>query len=55
MRILVVEDSNRLRQTVVRTGPRPQGLAHSILVAQPHRYLGVADFRRSEAAAAAGY
>jgi gamma-glutamyltranspeptidase/glutathione hydrolase len=30
---------------VVRTGPRPQGDAHTILVVEPNRYIGAADRR----------
>jgi len=41
--------------TVVRTGPRPPGDAHTILVEAPDRYLGVADPRRTSEAAAVGY
>jgi len=44
-----------LGHAVVRTGPRPQGAAHSIWVIEPNRYVGVADVRRSDKAAAAGY
>ena len=41
--------------TVVRTGPLPQGDAHTIWVPRPHRFVGVADLRRDETATAAGY
>ena len=33
--------------TVIRTGPRPQGDAHVILVKAPNHYFGVADLRLS--------
>ncbi len=33
--------------TVIRTGPRPQGDAHCILVLGPNHYVGVADQRHS--------
>ncbi len=42
-----------LGHTVIRSGPLPQGDAHSIWVAGPGRYVGVADWRIS--GAAAGY
>jgi gamma-glutamyltranspeptidase/glutathione hydrolase len=41
-----VKSLKELGHTVVRTGPLPQGSAHSILVASPDRYIGVADRRR---------
>ncbi len=44
-----------LGHCVVRSGPRPQGDAHSILVEPAGRYTGVADLRRSGKATAAGY
>ncbi|MCX6874674.1 MAG: gamma-glutamyltransferase [Verrucomicrobia bacterium] len=51
----LVKSLQALGHTVVRSGLRPQGAAHSILVEQPNRYLGVADLRRSRHASAAGY
>jgi len=51
----LVKSLQTMGHTVVRTGPRPQGDAHSILVEAPNRYLGVADPRRTREAAAAGY
>ena len=44
-----------LGHTIIRTGPRPQGAAHSIWVIGPNRYVGVADVRRSDKASASGY
>jgi gamma-glutamyltranspeptidase/glutathione hydrolase len=44
-----------LGHTVVRTGPLPQGDAHSIWVEAPDLYLGVADHRRNNRAAVSGY
>jgi gamma-glutamyltranspeptidase len=41
--------------TVIRTGPLPQGDAHTIWVPKPNRYIGVADLRRDKEATAAGY
>jgi gamma-glutamyltranspeptidase/glutathione hydrolase len=41
--------------TVERTGPLPQGDAHSIWVIRPGSYLGVTDRRRNYQAAASGY
>jgi gamma-glutamyltranspeptidase/glutathione hydrolase len=40
---------------VTRTGPLPQGDAHSIWVPGPKSYLGVADHRRNSMAAPSGY
>ena len=51
----LVKALQAMGHTVVRTGPRPQGAAHSILVEQPNQYLGVADLRRTHQATAAGY
>jgi gamma-glutamyltranspeptidase/glutathione hydrolase len=51
----LMKSLNALGHTVVRTGPRPQGDAHTILVKEPDRYIGVADLRRSDKATAAGY
>lgn len=44
-----------LGHTIVRTGPLPQGDAHSIWVSSPNNYLGVADHRRNNRATVAGY
>jgi gamma-glutamyltranspeptidase/glutathione hydrolase len=44
-----------LDHAVVRTGPKPQGDAHSIWVAAPNDYTGVADHRRNERASVSGY
>ena len=44
-----------LGHTIVRTGPLPQGDAHSIWVDAPGDYLGVADHRRNSRASVAGY
>jgi gamma-glutamyltranspeptidase/glutathione hydrolase len=41
--------------TVERTGPLPQGDAHSISVSKPGTYLGVTDHRRNSVASASGY
>jgi gamma-glutamyltranspeptidase / glutathione hydrolase len=41
--------------TIVRTGPRPQGDAHTIWVIKPNDYIGVADGRRNQNASATGY
>jgi gamma-glutamyltranspeptidase/glutathione hydrolase len=51
----VVEALTDLGHKVVRSGPRPQGDAHTICVPEPHTYVGVADRRRTEDASAAGY
>jgi len=51
----LVKALGALGHTVVRTGPRPQGDAHTIWVIEPNRYVGVADRRRSDKASAAGY
>jgi gamma-glutamyltranspeptidase/glutathione hydrolase len=40
--------------TVERTGPLPQGDAHSIWVSKPGSYLGVTDCRRNNQASASG-
>lgn len=40
---------------VVRTGPLPQGDAHSIAVVKPGRYVGVTDRRRNRESTAAGF
>jgi gamma-glutamyltranspeptidase/glutathione hydrolase len=42
-------------QNVIRTGPLPQGDAHSILVRKPGDYIGVTDGRRNSDSSAAGY
>jgi gamma-glutamyltranspeptidase len=41
----LTRDLKALGHKVVKTGPTPQGDAHSILVIGPNRYLGVADRR----------
>jgi len=46
---------NEMGHTVVRTGPRPQGDAHTIWVVKPNHYVGVADARRNPKASALGY
>jgi gamma-glutamyltranspeptidase/glutathione hydrolase len=47
-------DSLKARgHTIVRAGPLPQGDAHTILVAGPNNYIGVADRRIN--GKAAGY
>ena len=51
----LVKSLSALGHTVVRTGPRPQGGAHTIWVTEPNRYVGVADPRRSDKASASGY
>jgi gamma-glutamyltranspeptidase/glutathione hydrolase len=48
-----MEALKAMGHTIVRTGPLPQGDAHTILVLQPHHYLGVADWRIN--GKAAGY
>jgi gamma-glutamyltranspeptidase / glutathione hydrolase len=40
---------------VERTGPLPQGDAHSILVRKPGSYIGVTDRRRNSQSSASGY
>jgi gamma-glutamyltranspeptidase/glutathione hydrolase len=50
-----VQALQKLGHTVVKTGPLPQGDAHTIWVQARGRYVGAADRRRSEAATAAGY
>jgi gamma-glutamyltranspeptidase / glutathione hydrolase len=51
----LIKSLNVLGHTVVRTGPRPQGDAQTILVVGPNRYVGMADRRRSDKATATGY
>ena len=41
--------------TVERTGPLPQGDAHSIFVRKPGDYIGVTDSRRNSQSSASGY
>jgi gamma-glutamyltranspeptidase/glutathione hydrolase len=43
----LVTSLKELGHAVVRTGPLPQGDAHTILVVAPNRYVGVADHRIS--------
>jgi gamma-glutamyltranspeptidase / glutathione hydrolase len=45
----------KMGHDVVRTGPLPQGDAHSILVRKPGTYIGVTDRRRNNVASASGY
>ncbi|MDB6123287.1 MAG: ggt [Pedosphaera sp.] len=49
----LVKSLNDLGHTVIRTGPPPQGDAHTILVKKPNHYIGVADWRIN--GKAAGY
>ena len=51
----LVNSLRALGHTVDRTGPLPQGDAHSILVLKPGSYIGVTDRRRNDVATAAGY
>jgi gamma-glutamyltranspeptidase / glutathione hydrolase len=51
----LVTSLNEMGHALVRTGPRPQGDAHSIGVVGPNHYVGVADGRRNGKAAALGY
>ncbi|MCX5643867.1 MAG: gamma-glutamyltransferase [Phycisphaerae bacterium] len=51
----LVTSLNEMGHAIVRTGPRPQGDAHSIWVVGPNHYVGVADGRRNGKAAALGY
>lgn len=51
----VVRALEEMGHTVIRTGPLPQGDAHSILANGPNRYSGVADTRRNSQASPAGY
>jgi gamma-glutamyltranspeptidase/glutathione hydrolase len=51
----LVTSLNEMGHAVVRTGPRPQGDAHTIGVAGRRHYVGVADMRRNGKAAALGY
>ena len=41
--------------TVVRTGPLPQGDAHTIYVRKPNNYIGVTDSRRNSKSSPSGY
>ena len=41
--------------TVIRTGPLPQGDAHTILVKGPNDYFGITDSRRNSQASPSGY
>ena len=52
---VLMKSLTALGHTVVRSGPMPQGDAHTIWVGKPNRYTGVADRRRSDKATAAGY
>lgn len=51
----LVKSLEGLGHTVVRSGPRPQGDAHTIFVERSNQYIGVADSRRSTDARAVGY
>ena len=51
----LVKSLQAMGHAVVRTGPRPQGDAHTIWVEAPNRYIGVADPRRTRESAANGY
>jgi len=51
----VVAALQAMGHDVVRTGPLPQGDAHSILVRQPGSYIGVTDRRRNSQSTASGY
>lgn len=51
----MVKSLEALGHKVVRSGPRPQGDAHTIFVEKPNHYIGVADIRRSNGARAVGY
>ncbi|HZQ48255.1 MAG TPA: gamma-glutamyltransferase, partial [Verrucomicrobiae bacterium] len=51
----VMKSLKSLGHTVVRTGPLPQGDAHTIWVRKPHSYIGVADSRRNDKATGAAY
>ena len=51
---VLVNSLKALGHTVERTGPLPQGDAHSILVLKPGSYLGVTDHRRNNVARAVG-
>ena len=51
----LVASLNEMGHAVVRTGPRPQGDAHTIWVVAPNHFIGVADGRRNGKAAALGY
>jgi gamma-glutamyltranspeptidase/glutathione hydrolase len=42
-------------QNIIRTGPLPQGDAHTILVRKPGDYIGVTDRRRNSESSASGY
>jgi gamma-glutamyltranspeptidase/glutathione hydrolase len=44
-----------LGHTIVRTGPLPQGDAHSIWIEAANRYVGVTDHRRNDRASPSGY
>jgi gamma-glutamyltranspeptidase/glutathione hydrolase len=41
----LMKSLKEMGHTVIRTGPLPQGDAHTILVPRPNRYIGVADWR----------
>ena len=51
----MVESLSAMGHKVVKPGPLPQGDAQTIWVVKPNRYVGVADHRRNDKAAAAGF
>ncbi|HEY5041137.1 MAG TPA: gamma-glutamyltransferase [Verrucomicrobiae bacterium] len=51
----LMKDLKVMGHSVIRTGPLPQGDAHSILVRQPGDYIGVTDRRRNHQSTASGY
>jgi gamma-glutamyltranspeptidase/glutathione hydrolase len=51
----LVKALTEMGHAVTRTGPLPQGDAHSIYAAKPNQYVGVTDSRRNSQASASGY
>lgn len=51
----LVEALKKKGHIVVRTGPLPQGDAHSIIVEKPRSYIGVTDRRRNDESSPVGY
>ncbi len=51
----LMKSLNQMGHTIIRYGPRPQGDAQTIWVKGPNDYIGVADRRRDDKAAASGY
>jgi gamma-glutamyltranspeptidase/glutathione hydrolase len=47
----LVNALRKMGHTVIKTGPLPQGDGHTIWVAKPNSYIGVADWRISGKAA----